>query len=176
MYKYYSGIGSRHAPYASLRIMTHIARDLERDGYTLRSGNASGADDFFARGVSKHAQIWLPWENYNLEYQEERPSHDYRSISNDDREAFDSVNYFHPNGPNLREPVRKLMARNYRVMVGMGGENSKFVICWTPDGKDVGGTSEAIRIAKHYDIPVFNLFNMTKADVFGEIEKLNLIY
>jgi hypothetical protein len=154
----------------------YIARDLERDGYVLRSGNAVGADESFAKGVVKNAQIWLPWKDHNLEFQEERPSHDYRVIEDNDEEAFDSVNQFHPNGPNLRESVRKLMARNYRIIKGLREPNSKFVICWTPEGKEVGGTAEGMRIANHYDIPIFNLFNMTKAEVFKEIEKLNLLY
>jgi len=38
--KYFSGIGSRETPPTIQRIMMYIARDLERDGYTLRSGNA----------------------------------------------------------------------------------------------------------------------------------------
>jgi hypothetical protein len=33
----------------------------------------------------------------------------------------------------------------------------KFVLCWTPGGKDVGGTAQALRIARHYDIYVCNL-------------------
>jgi len=36
---------------------------------------------------------------------------------------------------------------------------SNFVICYTPHGKDIGGTSQAIRIAKHHHIPVYNLGN-----------------
>jgi hypothetical protein len=41
---------------------------------------------------------------------------------------------------------------------------------------DLGGTGQALRIAKHYDIPTFNLLNMTKADIFKEIKKLHLLY
>ncbi len=172
--KYFSGIGSRRTPPTIQRIMMYIARDLDRDGYTLRSGNAYGADDAFARGVEKNAQIWLPWKDYNLEYQEERPSHEYKVITEDDQEAFDSINHFHPNGPNLKESARKLMARNYRIVKGWRDPNSEFVIYWT-DG-DLGGTGQALRIAKHYDIPTFNLLNMTKDEIFKEIKKLHLIY
>ena len=35
---------------------------------------------------------------------------------------------------------------------------SDFVICWTKDGKDTGGTGQAMRIATYYWIPVYNLF------------------
>jgi hypothetical protein len=175
MDKYYSGIGSRSTPSTIQRIMMFLARDLERDGYILRSGNAYSADEAFAKGVAKYAQIWLPWNDYNLEYQEERPSHEYRTISDDDKEAFESVNQFHPNGPNLREPVKRLMARNFRILIGYGEPDSQFIVCWTPEGGEVGGTAQAIRIAKHHHIPVFNLYSMSKSEVLKEIEKLNLL-
>ncbi|GAG46694.1 unnamed protein product, partial [marine sediment metagenome] len=32
-----------------------------------------------------------------------------------------------------------------------------FIICWTPGGREVGGTAQAIRIAKANHIKVFNL-------------------
>jgi hypothetical protein len=33
------------------------------------------------------------------------------------------------------------------------------VVCWTSDGKASGGTGQAIRIAKYYEIPTYNLNN-----------------
>lgn len=29
-------------------------------------------------------------------------------------------------------------------------------MCWTPEGKITGGTGQALRIAKHYEIPILN--------------------
>jgi hypothetical protein len=49
------------------------------------------------------------------------------------------------------------MARNYRQIRGLDAPDSKFVICWTPNGELKGGTAQAIKIAKNYGIPVFNL-------------------
>ena len=34
---------------------------------------------------------------------------------------------------------------------------SLFVLCWTPYGAAAGGTGQALRIAEHHHIPVFNL-------------------
>ncbi|NMA16004.1 MAG: hypothetical protein GX935_02005, partial [Erysipelotrichia bacterium] len=31
-----------------------------------------------------------------------------------------------------------------------------FIICWTKNGSGSGGTGQAIRIAKAYDIPIFD--------------------
>ena len=65
---------------------------------------------------------------------------------------------FHPAWDYLSYGARKLHARNgYQVL----GEDLKtpvdFVICWTPGGKEQGGTAQAIRIAKFNSIKVFNL-------------------
>lgn len=37
--------------------------------------------------------------------------------------------------------------------------DSSFVVCWTSDGKDSGGTGQALRIARDRNIPVYNLYN-----------------
>ena len=42
---------------------------------------------------------------------------------------------------------------------------SKFVICWTKNGKGTGGTGQAIRIAKGFGIPVFDLAIKDLTDV-----------
>jgi hypothetical protein len=54
-----------------------------------------------------------------------------------------------------------LMARNAMQVLGpevtCPGLFSSFVLCWTLGGEEVGGTSQAIRIAKSKGIPVYNL-------------------
>ncbi len=45
---------------------------------------------------------------------------------------------------------------------------SKFVIAWTKDGKATGGTGQALRIAEHYNIPIYNLFNKEDVVKLGE--------
>jgi len=155
--KYYAGIGSRACPPDIMDFMKKIAALLEESGWTLRSGAADGADSAFASGVKKRAEIWIPWNNFGEPH---NPNHTYRVISSNDKKAFESVNQFHPNGPNLSQAARKLMARNYRQIVSTtieDGNNSKFVICWTPNGERKGGTRQAWDIADYYGIPVFNL-------------------
>ena len=50
------------------------------------------------------------------------------------------------------------MARNsYQVLGRNLDDPVEFVICWTPGGSGSGGTGQAIRIAKDYQIPVFDL-------------------
>jgi len=152
--KYYAGIGSRSCPPDIMGFMKEIASLLEEQGWTLRSGAADGADSAFASGVKKNAEIWIPWKSFG---QPHNPNHTYKVIDKNDKEAFDSVNRFHPNGQNLKDAVRALQARNFRQIIGKNAPNSKFVICWTPNGERRGGTNQAWSIADYYNIPVFNL-------------------
>jgi hypothetical protein len=153
--KYYAGIGSRETPFNILRKMITIAEHLDKAGYTLRSGHAEGADLAFEVG-SFHSEIWLPWKSFNENAKD--PQQKYVVIDKNDKEAFDSVK-FHPASLKMAGPVRTLMARNYRQIIGKdGAPNSEFVVCWTKDGGATGGTGQALRIAAHFDIPIYNLY------------------
>ena len=52
------------------------------------------------------------------------------------------------------------MARNTYQVLGLDLMSPvDFVICWTPLGRDDGGTGQAIRIANAHNIPVYNTRN-----------------
>ena len=175
--KFYTGIGSRNIPDHVGRVMTSMACRLNEMGHCLVSGNAEGSDQAFARGVNdSNAQIWLPWKNFNQDFQDEHPLHHYELVKDDDWDAWESVEKFHPNPKSLSENGWKFMRRNYRQVIGFNGLNSEFVICWTPDGKDSGGPGFAMKVAKHYNIPIFNLYLMTDAEILKEIIKLGVIF
>lgn len=177
MSKYYAGIGSRGIPEKISKDMQYIASYLSNLGYILRSGNAEGADQAFAKGVNNDlAQIWLPWKDFQKGFTLLHPKHKYIVIGDNDKEAYDSVVKYHPNGKNLTETSRKFMARNYRQVVGKDEPDSMFVVCWTVDGKLVGGTAQAIRIALDKDIPVYNLAVIDKEQVIRNINILNELY
>lgn len=50
MMKIYAGIGSRKTPKKILEQMRNISSFLAKEGYTLRSGGADGADSAFEDG------------------------------------------------------------------------------------------------------------------------------
>ena len=179
--KFYSGIGSRKIPKDIKPRMINLAKILNTE-YYLRSGNANGSDQAFAEGVEDNkAQIWLPWKDFNLDFQKIYPKHQYRlvgdncTVGESDDEAWDSINQFHPNGSKLSHSSRLFMVRNYRQVRGLGEPDSQFVICWTEGGEEVGGTAQAIRIARHFHIPVYNMFHMSNDQILKEIEKLNML-
>lgn len=157
--KYYAGIGSRETPEDILLLMKKIAIRLSEMGYTLRSGHAGGADLAFESGATK-AEIWLPWESFNKQHPR-LDSHIHRVLDPRDQEALDSVARFHPMERKLPSAVQKLMARNYRQIVGgvNSPKDSEFVICWTKDGKFSGGTGQALRISESRKIKIYNLKN-----------------
>ena len=152
----YAGIGSRETPESVLAIMTQLAKELDHLGYTLRSGGANGADTAFEKG-STCKEIFLPWRGFN-----KNPSDRY-IVS---EAAHNLTARFHPAWAVLPRAVRLLMARNANQVMGETLDApAKFVICWTRDGAEspkertskTGGTGQAIAIASHYGIPVFNL-------------------
>lgn len=154
--KSYAGIGSRSTPSEILQLITKIAAKLDSQGYVLNSGGAAGADSAFEAG-SNNKQIFLPSETFN------NRKHDGLSYFNYQKLPFkelaeENVSLFHPAAHKLTEYAFKLMARNTFQILGKNLQSPvDFVICWTPEGKEVGGTSQAIRIAKSIKIPVFNL-------------------
>lgn len=69
------------------------------------------------------------------------------------------------------------MARNIQQILGQNLDiETKFVICWTPDGcktrgqrtRKTGGTGQAIACASSLNIPIFNLLNENSEAEFLE--------
>ena len=144
---YYAGIGSRETPKEFLDLFTNVAKYLSTKDCVLRSGGASGSDKAFELGAT-HKEIFLPWKgfegsNSNLVVQ--------------DGKAFDIASKYHPRWNYLSQGAKKLHARNSCQVLGRDLESpSDFIICWTKGGKGNGGTGQALRIAKDYNIPIFD--------------------
>ena len=154
--KSYAGIGSRETPDEILELIRKIALKLDRQGYTLNSGGASGADTAFEND-STRKQIFLPSDSFNGRFHNGVDYFNYQKLQHRDL-AEETVGIFHPAAHKLTDYAFKLMARNTFQVLGKNLQQSvEFVICWTPEGKEVGGTSQAIRIAKSVNIPVLNL-------------------
>lgn len=146
----YAGIGSRSTPEYAQKEMSWIASRLEMKGYTLRSGGAKGADQAFERGVVSKKEIYLPWKGFEGNKSE---------LAVHSKKAYDMAKQFHPAWQKLTPVAIKFMARNSHQVMGKNMDDPvDFVLCWTPEGEICGGTGQAIRIAKFYNIPVINIF------------------
>lgn len=158
---YFAGIGSRETEPHIMKLMSEIASILEDKNYILRSGHANGADKAFESGVKNHnnMNIFLPREGFNDGYSKDTG---FIFIPDDILDenycrAYESLKY-HPHGYKMKSSTKVMMIRNFFQVHGLiGQKQSEFVICWTPNGELVGGTSQAIRLAKVSNIPVYNL-------------------
>lgn len=164
--KAYAGIGSRETPSDVLTLMEYAADHLAASGWTLRSGNAPGADQAFGRGhlrtlCNDRIELYLPWKEF--EAAALRGWEDGIIARTEPQpEAYAIAEQFHPNWAALKRGGRALQARNVHQILGHDVTQpslSKFVLCWTPGAKGGGGTGQAIRIATHYGVPVFDLAN-----------------
>lgn len=150
--KFYTGIGSRNTPLHELQKITKIAAYLERRGYILRSGGADGADKAFEAGVKD------PNNKVIL-----RPKH-----ATAEAEALAAT--IHPMWGACNEYARKLHARNCQLILGEKLDSpSEFVIAWTFDGKERGGTRTGLVLATKKGIPSFNLADKLETIKLGEL-------
>jgi len=145
---FYTGVGSRDVPKEVRSEMAALARELEKAGYTLRTGDAKGSDAAFRAGARKK-------EVYKA------------SDANDRARAI--AQEVHPAWGNLKSDyVKNLMARNTFQVFGKDlGLPSDFAVVWTKGGEEsytqrtfkTGGTGQAIELASRRGIPVINLSN-----------------
>lgn len=143
-----------------LKAMASIGKYLAKQGCILRSGGAKGADTAFETGcdlVSGRKQIFLPWEKFNG---------NQSPLFTVTKEARLMAKRYHPAWENLGWRGRDFMGRNAYQMLGQTLLcPTSFVVCWTPNGKVVGGTGQALRMAEDLHIPIFNLGSMTLEEI-----------
>lgn len=153
--KYYAGIGSRKTPYNVICRMAIIGDRLRQMGYICRTGGADGADAAFLGVSCGKVELYLPWPGFN--------GHTRGINAGEDMDLRDiALDHYEPKARwhSLSSGVRKLMTRNVAQILGLFplvDEKSEFVICWTPDGKGGGGTGQALRVARAYGVPVYDL-------------------
>jgi hypothetical protein len=156
--RFYAGIGSRQAPDWALELAEEFARRAREKGWTLRSGHAPGMDQAFERGAEQDAEVYLPWPQFESKV----PCRARYVCDHASRVSQQIASGFHPNWENLSNGARCLHGRNVHQVLGPNLEEPKlsiFVLCWTPEGRGGGGTGQAIRIAQHYGVPVYDLAN-----------------
>ncbi len=148
----YAGVGSRNTPSNILNEMQNIAFYLGKIGWTLRSGGADGADSAFEKGCDRtngKKEIFLPWKNFNKSNSE---------LCSPSKEAIEIAKTIHPAWENLSQGAKLLHARNCHQVLGVDLKTpANLLICWTENGRTIGGTATAIKIAKNNGIKVINL-------------------
>ena len=150
--KFYAGIGSRSTPEGMLLKISLTATYLEKRGYVLRSGGADGADKAFESGVKDPANKIIL-----------RPKQSTK-------EAEAIAEQIHPMWSACNDHARKLHGRNVQIVLGEKlDQPADFVLAWTPDGKERGGTRTGLVLAQQRGIPTYNLAD---ADISKFVEFL----
>lgn len=168
----YTGIGARKTPGYILHAMVGVAEWMAKNGHTLRSGGAQGADRAFEIGCDHKSigkkEIYLPvkgWQGNDSKHH------------NVSYEAMNMASAFHPKWDALPTFVKLLMGRNSYQVMGLDlNTPTDFIVCWTPDGHIVGGTGQALRMAAHYGIPVFNLGSASLEEMNERIQRFLGVY
>lgn len=154
--KLYAGIGSRETPAEILSVCEAAAEALEALGWVLRSGHAPGADRAFESGAGRRAEVFLPWPTF----ERSEPLEADVIVDRPSAEAHILAARYHPAWGRLKSGARALHARNSHQILGRNLDTPvKFVVCWTPSARTVGGTGQAMRLAADRGIPIFNLAN-----------------
>jgi len=163
---FFTGIGSRSTPPKILDCMYQFSAMLVSVGWTLRSGGASGADTAFEIGSDRvvppqKKEIYLPWKGFN---KSDSPFTDPTT------DALELASNIHPAWRACTRAARLLHARNCHQILGYDLKTpSSLVICWTREGKVVGGTATALRLARTYKIPIINLALIDNLDKYFDL-------
>lgn len=190
-YLSYAGIGSRATPPEVLEQMTHAAGELEKQGCLLRSGGARGADQAFEKGITKLDQIEIyvsavqPMvdacdrlgRQFNLSNDTELPL-----IRGDTVLCRNIAARYLKTFAQRPEYIQGLFARNAAIICNptevWGGstisppiEPVAFVLCWAiPEYR--GGTNHALRIARAYGVPIFNMATQSLDEIAEGIDRI----
>jgi hypothetical protein len=154
--RFYTGVGSRQTPQATLGVMTQVAQRMALRGLVLRSGGASGADSAFEAGAGVACEIWLPIKGFQK---------NLSPLWTIDQRCFEIAAGVHPAWGRCSYFAQRAHARNVHQVLGADLATPSIVLlCWTPDGATnemnatgAGGTRTAIVLAARNGVPVLNL-------------------
>ncbi len=152
----YAGFGARDTPEDVLKEMRYLAHNLAQMGYTLNTGGAFGADEAFRLGAIQgkgKVELYLPWRRFN---NHSGGIYNYRDFE------YDVAAEHHPNWIACSTGTRKLMTRNAAMILSQCNHSPlAFAVCWTKNGKTIGGSGHTIRVAKAEKVIVYNYGDYT---------------
>lgn len=178
----YAGVGSRATPDNVIRLMRRTATELAHKGWILRSGAARGADCAFEDGCNEaggRKEIYLPWNGFSASPGARKRTDAERGVTCvTNTVRADAVSRAHwPGKPiawdAMRRGTQALMRRNACQVLGAELKTPALaVLYWTPLPES-GGTTQALRIARAYQISCVRI--ATGTDVAAIVEQLENI-
>ena len=180
-------IGSRQLEqkqeyFDDIKLCYNVCMRLAQLGVTFTSGLCElGMDGIAQKAYSKAVDLGLAKESqfevyvadqYNIR-RSTLPRKHLAIVRNKDliSETERIASEVHPAWDRCNEWARGMHSRNCHQILGYDLQSPvDAVICWTPDGKIVGGTATALKLSMKYDIPVFNLGVSDKKSVLNDIK------
>lgn len=153
-------IGSRKPPERIANIAVKIGRALNERGIRAYSGGAPGMDSHFLFDYSPDNRcIILPENGFNGLFSNGKDIIDFRDLNT--QKAADEARKVAGNFDTQNEYVQRRYARNTIQVLRENLDNpTDFVLFWAEEreGCVKGGTAIAVRLARLYRVPCFNLF------------------
>ena len=180
-------IGSRQLEqkqeyFEDIKLCYNVCMRLAQLGITFTSGLCEiGMDGIAQKAYSKAVDLGLAKESqfevyvadqYNIR-RSTLPRKHLAIVRNKDliSETERIASEVHPAWDRCNEWARGMHSRNCHQILGYDLQSPvDAVICWTPNGKIVGGTATALKLSMKYDIPVFNLGVSDKKSVLNDIK------
>lgn len=156
---FYVGTGDADTPADIVQTMRRLGRQLAREGWTLRTNGADGANSAYEQGVDSvpgAKELYLPWRGYNGRREGQF------GASEAARELAAAA---HPGWHRATDSVKSLLATNCHLLLGRDlNTPARFLVTWTPDGAvfeserstKTGSTALLIVLAERHHIPRFN--------------------
>ena len=181
-------IGSRQLEqkqeyFDDIELCYNVCMRLAQLGVTFTSGLCEiGMDGIAQKAYSKAVDLGLAKESqfevyvadqYNIR-RSTLPRKHLAVVRNKDliAETERIASEVHPAWDKCNEWARGMHSRNCHQILGYDLQSPvDAVICWTPDGKMVGGTRTALLLAQDAGIPIFNLGIKDKESVLQSIKK-----
>jgi hypothetical protein len=184
-YNIVTGIGTRRPPERITVAATIIGKHLAENGVLFRSGGAKGMDIAFEEGVdlvNGDKEIWLPREGALIRGDKSKGGQhrhqDYRAFKF--AKGLLKELKIAPRVDGLEEYHQRLLARNvfqitgaitYSLSEAVFSDHVIFAAEENDAGEVKGGTGYVVRLARHWDIPTYNLMDPNQAegiiDIFG---------
>jgi hypothetical protein len=153
----------RGTPDAILVLAGRIARALAMLGWCQRNGIAEGFDQECYNHAGDDVSLYLPWPGFRRGESDYHAAHVVRQEAS--AVALDLAARCHSNWAACHRSARMLLGRNSHVIAGHRCDDpAAFLLCYTSNGRDAGGTGQTIRVAQRYGVRVDNLF-------FGDVRR-----
>ena len=169
----FAGIGPRETPAFVCNSMAAMGGLFAKLGWYGCSGFGEGADQAWLSQIPQQQQeVWLPWSTYNGANMARDPHKRFRLLVPTERIEQVAKTFYAADWSKASQGIHLLMMRNVAIMMGNGLDAPvELVAYWQSEKKEsdpYGGTNHAVKVAKHFGIPCFNIRKHEDVDAMSD--------